>query len=142
MAHYLVLAHQTAESEELLRTLRDIAYEEPDARFTLLVPATRVNHLLTFVEGEAYARAEEVAAEASRLFEGYGLRVVDARAADESPMQAISDGLGTAEFDAIVISTLPPGVSRWLRQDIHAKARRRYGLPVISVVATQSRTRV
>jgi hypothetical protein len=142
MSHYLVVAHQTAESEELLEQLREIEREDPEARFSLVVPATRVNHLLTFVEGEAYAVAQRTAEDASRHFEGYGLRVVDARAGDESPLQAISDAVGRDVYDAIVISTLPQGVSRWLKRDVHSRARQKFGLPVTSVVAKGARSRV
>jgi hypothetical protein len=142
MSHYLVVAHQTAQSEELLEQLRDIEREDPDAQFSLVVPATRVNHLLTFVEGEAYALAQRVAEDARRHFEGYGLHVVDARAGDESPLQAISDAVGRDVYDTIVISTFPQGVSRWLKRDVHSQARRKFGLPVISVVSQAARSKV
>src|SRR2546423_1443963 len=43
---YLVVAHQTAVSDELLRCLREQAAASPDASFVLLVPATPVQDLL------------------------------------------------------------------------------------------------
>ena len=138
MPNYLVVAHQTAKSEELLEKLREIARDDPAAQFTLHVPATKVSHMLTYTEGESFAVAQQTADEAHALFEEAGLRVTEAGAADESPLQAIADVLhGGKSYDAIVISTLPLGISRWLKMDVHAQARKRFDLPVISVVASK-----
>lgn len=142
MSRYLIVAHQTATSDELIAKLRELAAEDQSAHFTLLVPATPVNHLLTWTEGEATARARAVAAEARACFEREGLHVEDARPADESPLLAISDGLSDSYYDAVVISTLPPGISRWLKLDVHERARQRFDLPVISVVASKPRAAV
>ena len=38
-------------------------------------------------------------------------------------------------YDTLVICTLPPGVSRWLRLDLVHQAERKFGLPIIHVVA-------
>jgi hypothetical protein len=133
---YLVVAHQTATSGVLLDKLKDLAKDDPDAVFTLLVPATPRGQGLIWTEGGSIAQAQQVAAVARRAFEQAGLRVAGTMAGDASPLQAISDALGpVVQFDAIVISTLPPGVSRWLNMDVHARARRQFGLPVFSVVA-------
>ena len=51
MSNYLVVAHQTATSPELLRRA-SVADRDSGALFTLLVPATPVVHLLTWEEGE------------------------------------------------------------------------------------------
>jgi len=40
MTRYLLVVHQTAESEELLRGAASAAGEDPDAEFVLLIPAT------------------------------------------------------------------------------------------------------
>ena len=143
MPNYLVVAHQTATSEELLEKLQEIAREDPSAQFTLRVPTTRVNHLLTYTEGESGALAQDAADAARRRMEQAGLRVSDAIAADESPLQAIEDAIGSGTtFAAIVISTLPPGISRWLKMDVHTRARQRFELPVISVVASKQASTV
>ncbi len=54
MTHYLVVAHQTADSEELVEAVRDLA-EQGDSTFALLIPATPVSQLATWTEGEAHA---------------------------------------------------------------------------------------
>ena len=134
---YLVVAHQTATSGALLDKLQDLAKDDDEAVFTLLVPATPRGQGLTWTEGGSVAQAQGVASVASRRFQSAGLRMAGTITGDASPLQAISDALGSVvEFDAIVISTLPPGVSRWLKMDVHARARRQFGLPVIFVVAS------
>jgi nucleotide-binding universal stress UspA family protein len=141
MSKYLVVAHQTATSPALLDKLREIAAEDLTATFTLIVPATPIEHLLTKHEGEAIAVAEQSAAEARALVEHHGLRVDDAIVGDASPLQAIDDFLQdspSATYDGIVISTLSPGISRWLKLDVHARARQRFDVPVISVIAPRT----
>lgn len=136
MAKYLVVAHQTATSPTLISKLREIAANDASARFTLVVPVTRVEHLLTWTEGEAKAVAERTAAEAKELMERYDVRVDACSVGDESPLQAISDALADGgTYEAIVISTLAPGVSRWLKLDVHNRARQKFQVPIISVIA-------
>lgn len=136
MTEYLVVAHETASSPALRDTLRDIRDTDADASFTLVVPAKKVEHLLTWTEGEATAVAQATAMAARDEWERDGLRVTEAVSGDESPLQAIADALnGRRAYEAVVISTFPPGLSRWLKLDVHARARKRFHLPVISVVS-------
>ncbi len=41
-------------------------------------------------------------------------------------------------FDEIIVSTLPPGLSRWLRQDLPHRIRRTFELPMYLVVAKEA----
>ena len=140
MRRYLVVAHQTATSPELLRRLQQLAADDPEATFTLVVPATPVSHLVHWEEGEARANARKSGQEASELYRRDGLKVEGTRIGDGSPMLAIEDELRArpGEYDAIVLSTFPPGVSRWLRLDAHTQAERKFNLPVIHVVAEKT----
>ena len=137
MTHYLVLAHQTATSAKLLKRVSELAAYDPAPIFTILVPATPVVHLLTWAEGETKDIAWQRAEEARERFEGSGLNVAQAKVGDSSPILAIGDELRAhpGEYDAVVLSTLPPGLSRWLRLDVRHVAERKFGLPVIHVVA-------
>jgi hypothetical protein len=113
----------------------EIVRDDPAAEFTLLVPATPVQHLLTWWEGERYATARENAERASRALEAAGVRIVGAVVGDASPIQAISDELArrAGYYGAIIICTFPAALSRWLRLDLVSQARRSYNLPVIHV---------
>lgn len=137
MARYLVVAHQTAESPELIEKVRALATSDPAAEFVLLVPATPIAHLLTWVEGEAVEVAAKTAEAARARLEGAGARVVRTAVGDASPLQAIEDELMAhpGQYDAIVFCTFPPGLSRWLRLDLPHQAERRFVLPIIHVMA-------
>ena len=54
---------------------------------------------------------------------------------DPEPLTAIGDALAVEEFDEIIISTLPGGISRWLGMDLPSRAERKFKLPVTTVTA-------
>jgi hypothetical protein len=125
MGKYLLVAHQTAERHELLDAARDLAAHDPRARFTLLVPATTVGDLLTWEEGEAKDLARRRAQSAAEALQRNGLNVVGVRIGDADPVLAIEDEfLAGHRYDAIVISTLPVGLSRWIKMDVVSRLQR------------------
>lgn len=125
MARYLVVAHQTAESSELRAALGQLARDDGDAEFVLLVPATPPASLLVWEEGEARELATRRAAAARSSLTAAGFNVVDAHAGDPNPLDAIRDELRDfRSYGAIVVSTLPRGVSGWLRMDLISRLRR------------------
>ncbi len=137
MAHYLVVAHQTAGSAELRERMLELSQEDPAAEFTILVPATPPANLLVWEEGEAKEIARQRAEESQRSMEHAGLKVRAARVGDHEPLQAIGDELGAhSGYRAVVISTFPAGVSRWLKMDLVSRARRSFPqLRIIHVVS-------
>jgi hypothetical protein len=137
MARYLIVAHQTAGSPELLERVRALAGADPGAEFTLLVPATPTGHLLhNWEEGEARQLARKRAAEAMAGLAAAGIPVAAARVGSHSPLEAVGDELQAHPgYDRIVLSTFPPGVSRWLKGNLPAILERRFRLPVDHVVA-------
>ena len=128
MGSYLLVAHQTAESEELLSAARELHREDPTARFVMLVPATPVAHMLAWEEGETREVARRAADHARARLQEHGLEVVEATIGDADPVHAIGDELRRSRrrFTAIVLSTLPCGASRWLRLDVISRVRRHY----------------
>jgi len=125
MAGYLLVAHQTAQSDELRAAAADLAREDPTAEFVLIVPATPVVNLLVWERGETHDVALRHAEAARERLESHGLRIVEAQPADADPVAAIEDELHAGgRFAAIVVSTLPPGRSRWLRMDVISRVRR------------------
>jgi hypothetical protein len=125
MARHLVVAHQTAQSDELRRSLLEIAGSDAEAEFVLLVPATPVNELLVWEEGRSEEAAHRRAEAARAHLEAAGIRVVDARVGDADPYAAVGDELrADPNYGTIVISTFPLGVSRWLGLDLPARVRR------------------
>ena len=53
---------------------------------------------------------------------------------DAEPLMAIQDAVNLGDYDEIIISTLPLGISRWLKLDLISKAKG-LGLPVTHVAA-------
>ncbi len=139
-ARVLVVANRTVDSSELIAALRQRATRSP-ASFTLLVPA--VPHGLAWAADmkaggpEARPRAE-VGARRMRMS---GLEVEAAIIGDPDPFAAVGDVLRTAEFDELVVATLPRGVSRWLRLSLPHRLRRMTDLPVLHVTAHPRRDR-
>ena len=142
MAKYLLVAYQTAESREFLEAAKELAAHDSRARFTLLVPATPVGDLLTWEEGETKELARARARSAAAWLQGNGINVIGVRVGDADPVSAIDDEfVDGRRYDTIVISTLPPGVSRWIKMDVVSRLRRqRPRMPLIHVVTEGSKS--
>ena len=140
MARYLLVAHQTAARKELLEAARGLADEDPGASFTLLVPATPVGDLLIWEEGEAKDLARSRAQSAADAFKRNGIDLEGARVGDADPVLAVDDEfVAGRRYDAVVISTLPPGISRWIKMDVVSRLQRnRPRLRIIHVVAEEA----
>ena len=138
MAKYLVVTHQTALSPDLQRRVSALVAQDPNAEFAVLVP--EAPGALTTWEGETIDIAKHRAEAAKALLEGNaGARVVHTAVGHPDPLQAITDELRAHPgYAALVICTLPPGVSRWLKMDLVHRAERKFHLPVIHVVAEAS----
>ena len=135
-ANVLVVAHQTAATGVLLDAVRERAARSP-TRFHLVVPRRPHGmHKVVDPLEAGQAEAERVLAEAlPRLSQAAGGEVTGG-IGDAEPLMAIQDAVNLGNYDEIIISTLPLGISRWLKLDLVSKARA-LGLPVTHVVATE-----
>jgi hypothetical protein len=138
MARYLVVAHETVTSPELLKVVRGLGRQDGGAEFVLLVPATPVRHLL-FRRGDehdAETTARKRGERGRTVFRKKGVPLDDVRIGAADPVKAIDDEVtGHPGYAGFVISTLPAEKSRWLRMDLPRTVRAKYGLPVHHVVA-------
>jgi hypothetical protein len=128
---YLVVANQTLGGTHLLSLLRELA-EQPSS-FHVLVPATPPRDRL-WTEAEARAIARRRLDDALERFRSVGIEATG-EVGDERPLQAIDDALEGEDFDEIILSTFPPGMSKWLRLDLPHRVEATYGLPVRHVIA-------
>jgi hypothetical protein len=128
----LVVANQTACGGALLREVRR-RVEREKCTFTLVVPATPPQEHATWTEGEAHEIARARMEEAVERFRREGAEVKGV-VGDASPVLAIADVLILAPHDEIVLSTLPPGASRWLKKDLPHRVEQRFRLPVTTVI--------
>jgi len=131
MRRYLVVSNQTLSGAALAAKVRALLEEGP-AEFHIVVPATAPSRF-AWTEGQARAIASERLESALGWFASIGAKATG-EVADEHPLYAMRDALREREIDEIIISTLPPGMSRWLRQDLPRRAGREFGLPVTHVV--------
>ncbi len=137
MKRYLIVAHQTAESPELAAKVDELVKADTTAEFTILVPATPVQHLLTWWEGEKQAIAEDQGQAAAERLRKAGARVDEVQVGDASPTNAIGDELRRrpGHYAALIVCTLPQGLSRWLQLDLLSQAQRIANVPIIHVEA-------
>lgn len=129
------MAHQTAGGTALLKEVERRSRLDPEAEFVLLVPATRIQHLFTWTEGESTAVARARAQGAAQHLRDSGVRLTAERVGDPDPFVAVARELREdPDYDGIILSTFPPGISRWLKLDLPSRLERQLQTPVTHVV--------
>jgi nucleotide-binding universal stress UspA family protein len=145
---YLVVANQTLGGQKLLDTIRERMARGP-AEFWVLAPATPSTQLTTdfgalsgafpldpsVLPTAADVRDEGIAVAKSNLDTALSrLReigaTVDGAVGDPNPMVAIEKAVAQRQFDEIILSTLAPGISRWLAMDLPHRVRRKITVPL------------
>ena len=133
-AKVLVVAHHTAATTPLIEAIRDRAQQGP-AKFHLVVPRQPHGmHKVVDPQDVGNDVARQVLADALPKLSDAAGREVTGSIGDAEPLMAIEDAVNLGSYDEIIISTLPLGVSRWLKLDLVSKARG-LGLPVTHVLA-------
>jgi hypothetical protein len=117
----LVVANVTAASDELHDALKKLDARGA-CRFTLVMPRSA-------------SSSEENLSAALESMRAAGLAKVTGRLGDPDPVVAAMDVWDPMEFDEIVVSTLPTGVSRWLGLDLPRRLQKLTGVTVHHVVA-------
>ena len=131
MSTYLIVANQTLPSATLWRAVTERA--QAGAAFHAVVPLTPVAHGFTWDEDESRRQAEGRLGTFLERVRGLGVEATG-EVGDRDPVQAVSDCLrGMPDVDEIILSTLPPGISRWLGQDVAGRLRGSVPIPVAVV---------
>jgi nucleotide-binding universal stress UspA family protein len=133
-ADVLVVANQTAESDQLLEALRARAERGP-CKFHLLVPAIPHGAAWAMDMHSGGEEAEEHVKRAVQRYRDAGLEVDDGKIGDPDPVAAVQDAVNFKEFDEIIVSTLPKRKSRWLKLDLPTRVERSCGKPVTHIEA-------
>ena len=137
MSVYMVVAHRTLVEDHLLDHVRGLC-EAGDFRFYLVVPVT--HPMGAWSEGEIEAAAEARLEEGQAAFRAVGAEVTG-EVGDANPVYAVAAALrGRPDEDwaGIIVSTLPPGISRWLGLDAVSRIKREFDLPVTHLVAERA----
>ena len=106
---------------------------EGPCRSHVVVPATDPPGAMQ-TEARAHRDAQTRLDAALARFREAGAEVTG-RIGDGRPMEAIRDVLLHDSFDEILLSTLPPGPSAWIRQDLPHRVRKAFDLPVTHLIA-------
>jgi hypothetical protein len=117
----LVVANRTAAAERLLKAVEHRAAGGA-CTFTLLVP-----------DVESAREADWTLDTGRRLLGKAAGLPVGGLTGGPDPFVAVQEAVATGEFDEIIISTLPRGVSKWLRRDLVSRVRG-LGLPVTAII--------
>jgi hypothetical protein len=133
MRSYLVVGNQTLDSPELATAVEERMAED-SAVFHIVVPATPTQRGLTWDEDEARAAAQTSLDEALERLRGLGATVTG-EIGHRDPIEATEDALRGREVDEVLLSTLPPGISRWLGQDVPTRLKGSILQPVTVVTA-------
>jgi len=134
----LVIANRTADSPELIAVLRRLG--EEGAGVTLLVPA--VPHGLSWAADmkAGWSAAISCAEAASQRMRTDRVVLDEVVVGDPDPFAAAGDVLHGGDFSAVVVSTLPRSVSKWLKLSLADRIRRAFEIPVTQV-STHPRAR-
>ncbi len=153
MSTYLVVANQTLGGEQLRKELGTRLNAEDDVEFYVVVPQTQPKDYARNWSLQAdpafgmpdAASDEEARDKARRNAETRLRRLVedirseggqaDGTLGAEDPLTAIEQVIEVRDFDEIILSTLPAGVSRWLGMDLPSRVERKFDLPVTTVIA-------
>lgn len=135
MRRYLVVANRTLTGPHLITEACARRARGP-CRFHVVVPLNLAGEGIVWSEGQAHAHARARLEDALDRFHQAGLAATGT-VGDESPLLAVSDALREQDYDEIIVSTLPPSVSRCVKLDLPNRVRRRFTVPVTHVIASQ-----
>jgi hypothetical protein len=110
-----------------------------DAVFTLLVPSTP--HGVAWA-ADMHSGGDEAEGHMNTAVErmrSAGLNVKECKVGDPDPIAAVQDEVNFASYDEIVVSTLPGGISKWLKLDLPHRVERTTGLPTTHVLAQEAK---
>ena len=143
MRRCLIVANQTLPTDALTGAVQQRIAAEPH-EFYVVAPATPLRDevdgpgayatLGPSATDRAYALARQRVDRALGDLRALGA-AVDGEVGDPDAFEAVRLALGRFAADEIVISTLPRGLSQWLRRDLPARLRKGLDIPATHLVA-------
>ena len=124
----LIVANRTASTPRLLEAIRRRAEASP-CEFALLIPDVTDRKT-----------ADWTLETAQRLLQPATRGRVEGLLGGPEPYESVKAAVRGGNFDEIIISTLPTGVSKWLRRDLPRRVQA-LGMPVTVITAERERMR-
>lgn len=154
MGRYLIVANQTLGGAELEKSIRE-RIERGHGRFHVVVPMVEPHHevvnwapqdpmfgapLHTEVSADALEEARQrseqrLAAMIDKVTSLGG--EADGEVGSTDPAMAVEAALERESFDEVIVSTLPAGISRWVKMDLSSRVERMADCPVTTVEAEE-----
>jgi hypothetical protein len=134
MATYLVVANKTLASATLAAAIEERLARGPSS-FHVVVPATPVGNGLTWDEDASRSAAEARLATIIQHLCDLGATDATGEIGVPDPVAAAADAIRRREIDEVIVSTLPPGISRWLGQDVPTKMQGVIRVPLTVVTS-------
>jgi hypothetical protein len=132
MSTILIVANQTLPSETLATEVTSRIGSGARA-FYIVVPATPPpGGGMTWDEDAARIAAEGRLAAFQQQLSSQGVSAAG-EIGDRDPVAAVRDAARGREVSAIILSTLPAGASRWLRQDVPSRMKGAMDVPITVV---------
>ena len=145
----LLVANQTLGGAELAAHLGELQAADAELSIHLLVPAAVIGviadptEMLSLLAVDVEAERREAEERMNTLLDW--LRRGGVAATGEitvaQPLLAVATVVRAHHFDRVVLSTFPPGVSRWLKMDLAHRVKRVCNLPVTTIVNESSQSR-
>jgi hypothetical protein len=132
MSTILIVANQTLPSEALANEVtRRITAGARD--FHVVVPATPPpGSGFTWDEDAARAAAEDRLIAFQQRLARQGVAAAG-EIGDRDPVAAVRDAARGRDVAEVILSTLPSGASKWLKQDVPSRLRGAIGVPITVV---------
>ena len=145
----LLVANQTLGGTELAEHLSALQASDTELSIHLLVPAAVIGviadptEMLSLLAVDVEAERRDAEERMHTLLDW--LRRGGVTATGEitvaQPLLAVATVVRAQHFDGVVLSTFPPGVSRWLRMDLAHRVKRVCNLPVTTIINESSQSR-
>lgn len=152
MGRCLVVANQTLGGAAMQRAVRS-RIEAGRAEFFVVVPMVEPAHETAWIPadpafGVVLADDIENAVERARIRSQRRLErmlerirdsggAADGEIGDSDPVLAARDVIERLDIDEVILSTLPAGLSRWIRMDVPSRLERAVEMPVEVVEASE-----
>jgi hypothetical protein len=140
MRSYLVVGNQSLAGPALSAAIAERIASGDPTHFHVVVPATPIQDGFTWDEDKAQAAAQARLDAMLDHLRTFGVEA-SGEVGHKDPVEAARDAMRGHPVDEVILSTLPPGISRWLGQDAPTRLKAAVAVPVVVVTAEPATTK-